>query len=169
VISTQALLFAVGVGAGSIPLAAALNWIIKDGLGQLGGVLYATFANNRFDRYHGSLWSLIRQTGSSPSEPKHHRFYSHISLQLSTLLEVITPLFPHAFLLLASISNIGEHLPSSRQSCFLIQGKNISWIAGSATRAQIHYSLTLRDNLGDITGKATSQSIAGSLLGLHLY
>ena len=32
----QALLFAVGVGAStSIPLAAAINWVLKDGLGQV--------------------------------------------------------------------------------------------------------------------------------------
>lgn len=49
VLSTQSLLFAVGLGAGSIPLAAALNWVIKDGLGQLGGVLYAARVNNSFD------------------------------------------------------------------------------------------------------------------------
>lgn len=41
VFSTQALLYAVGLGSGSIPLAAGLNWVIKDGLGQLGGVLFA--------------------------------------------------------------------------------------------------------------------------------
>ena len=33
----QALFHAVGLGQGAIPMAAALNWIIKDGLGQLGG------------------------------------------------------------------------------------------------------------------------------------
>lgn len=37
VLSMQSLLYAIGLGAGSIPLAATLNWIIKDGMGQLGG------------------------------------------------------------------------------------------------------------------------------------
>ena len=41
VLAMQSMLYAVGLGAGSIPLAAALNWVIKDGLGQLGGVLFA--------------------------------------------------------------------------------------------------------------------------------
>jgi len=31
----QSLLYAVGLGAGSIPMAAALNWVLKDGLGQV--------------------------------------------------------------------------------------------------------------------------------------
>ena len=37
VFSMQALLHAVGLGQGAIPMAAALNWVIKDGLGQFGG------------------------------------------------------------------------------------------------------------------------------------
>ncbi|KAL7472165.1 hypothetical protein ACHAXS_012504 [Conticribra weissflogii] len=43
VLSTQALLVAVGVGTQSAaPMAAALNWVMKDGLGQLGGVIFAS-------------------------------------------------------------------------------------------------------------------------------
>jgi len=61
VLSMQALLFAVGLGAGAIPVAAALNWVIKDGLGQLGGVLYAGIMSNRFD-----------------SDPKRFRFFSGV-------------------------------------------------------------------------------------------
>lgn len=30
----------MGLGAGSIPMAAALNWVLKDGLGQLGGMAF---------------------------------------------------------------------------------------------------------------------------------
>ena len=38
VLSMHALLIAVGVGSGvAAPLAAAANWVLKDGLGQLGG------------------------------------------------------------------------------------------------------------------------------------
>lgn len=43
VLSTQALLYAMGLGAGAIPLAAALNWIIKDGVGQIGGIVFARY------------------------------------------------------------------------------------------------------------------------------
>ena len=49
-LSTQALLHALGLGAGSaLGIAATLNWIIKDGMGLLGGVLYAGFMGTRFD------------------------------------------------------------------------------------------------------------------------
>ncbi|CAM9616868.1 unnamed protein product [Choristocarpus tenellus] len=55
VLSTQALLYAMGVGAGALPLAATLNWVIKDGLGQLGGVIFSSLVNTRFDA-NPKLW-----------------------------------------------------------------------------------------------------------------
>jgi hypothetical protein len=46
----QSLLCAIGIGASeALPLAATLNWVIKDGLGQLGGVIFASVVSNRFD------------------------------------------------------------------------------------------------------------------------
>lgn len=136
VLSTQSLLYAIGVGAGAVPLAAALNWVLKDGLGQLGGVLSAALINNRFD-----------------SDPKRWRFLSALAQDASTLLEILTPLMPGAFLPLAAVANVG---------------KNVSWLSASATRAGIHSSLAIHGNLADVTGKAGSQTIAASTLGMLL-
>ncbi|KAF9406650.1 hypothetical protein BGZ94_003017, partial [Podila epigama] len=136
VISTQSLLFAMGLGAGAIPMAAALNWIIKDGLGQLGGVVYASFVSDKFD-----------------SEPKRFRFQATVAMQGASVLELLTPLWPGSFLAIASISNIG---------------KNMAWLASSATRAQMNKTFALRDNLGDITGKSGSQTTAAGLVGTGL-
>eukprot|EP01063_Lacrimia_lanifica_P034682 TRINITY_DN6470_c0_g1_i1.p2 TRINITY_DN6470_c0_g1~~TRINITY_DN6470_c0_g1_i1.p2 ORF type:complete len:227 (+),score=66.88 TRINITY_DN6470_c0_g1_i1:51-731(+) len=49
VFSTQSLLYAAGLGAGALPVAAALSWVLKDGLGQLGGVLFCSVVNRNFD------------------------------------------------------------------------------------------------------------------------
>lgn len=49
VLSTQALLVAVGVGTAAVPVSAALNWVIKDGLGQFGGVVFGSLVGNKFD------------------------------------------------------------------------------------------------------------------------
>jgi hypothetical protein len=136
VLSMQALLYAVGLGSGSIPLAAALNWIIKDGLGQLGGVIFASKVSTNFD-----------------ANPKKWRFRGELALVVSTLVEIMTPLFPKLFIPMASIANIG---------------KNVSWLAASATRASINLSFTRKDNLADITAKSGSQTIAGCLLGTGL-
>jgi hypothetical protein len=68
-----------------------LNWVIKDGLGHLGGVFYAAFVNDRFD-----------------SEPKRHRLRSVLAMQAASLLELLTPLWPQMFVVIASLSNIGK-------------------------------------------------------------
>jgi len=48
------------------------------------------------------------------------------------------------------------------------KGKNVSWLAGSATRAQLNRAQALRENLGDVTGKAGSQATAAGLAGTPL-
>lgn len=133
VLSMQSLLTAVGVGAGALPIAATLNWVLKDGLGQLGGILFASAVNNKFD-----------------SEPKRWRFLASLSLEISCLIELLTPLVPAYFLPIASLANIG---------------KNISFLAASASRAAIHISFAKQHNLADITAKAGSQSILSSMMG----
>ncbi|OZJ03669.1 hypothetical protein BZG36_03547 [Bifiguratus adelaidae] len=136
VLSTQSLLLAIGLGAGSIPLAASLNWIIKDGLGQLGGVLYAAFVGSKFD-----------------ADPKRYRFHANNVFQAASFIELLTPLVPGAFLVLASASNIG---------------KNMAWLASSASRAHMHKQFALQNNLGDVTAKSGSQGTAAGLLGTAL-
>lgn len=73
------------------------------------------------------------------SEPKRIRWTSTILLHAATLLELLTPTFPHLFVLAASLSNIG---------------KNIGWLALGASKAAIQKTMLVRDNLGDVTGKA---------------
>ncbi|RYH16588.1 RUS1 family protein [archaeon] len=133
VLSMQSLLTAIGIGAGTLPIAATLNWVLKDGLGQLGGILFASAVNNKFD-----------------SEPKRWRFLASLSLELSCLIELLTPLVPTYFLPIASLANIG---------------KNISFLAASASRAAIHISFAKQHNLADITAKAGSQNILSSMAG----
>ncbi len=173
VLSTQALLVAVGVGTQSAaPMAAAMNWVMKDGVGQLGGVLFASqlgkggmdvdywknkagkllgpLANKKGTKKRGNF-----QRGTADTNPKRWRMVAALALDLSTLLEICTPfLGAEYFLPCASIANIG---------------KNIGFLAASASRAAIHQSLTKTEgktsNLGDVTAKAGSQAILASLLG----
>jgi len=127
------MLYAIGLGQGAIPVAAAINWVLKDGLGQFGGILFASVVNQRFD-----------------AEPRRWRFQSACLLDAAIMIEVITPWFPAQFLVLASLANIG---------------KNVGWMSTSASRAGIHRAFMRAENLGDITGKAASQSIAASVIG----
>eukprot|EP00943_MAST-04B_sp_MAST-4B-sp1_P006366 g6366.t1 len=89
VLSTQSLLYAIGLGAGAIPLSAAINWVLKDGLGQLGGVLFTSFVNNKFD-----------------SDPKRWRIVAALSVDCAMYLEALTPLVPVLFLPLAALANM---------------------------------------------------------------
>lgn len=50
VYALQAMLWAIGVGAKRrLPAAAALNWVMKDGLGRLGKLLFAASLGRTFD------------------------------------------------------------------------------------------------------------------------
>eukprot|EP01041_Mallomonas_annulata_P009273 gene9273-19251_t len=133
VLSIQSLLLAMGIGNAALPAASTLNWVIKDGIGQLGGVIFASAISNRFD-----------------SDPKRWRFLASSSLELSSFIELLTPLAPHYFLLMASIANIG---------------KNISYLSASASRAALHKSFAIHENLADITAKSGSQTICSSMIG----
>jgi hypothetical protein len=140
VLSTQTLLLAIGVVGSNVHhagiMAGALNWVLKDGIGQFGGVFFA---------------SQMGKTRTFDSDPKRWRMVSAIALDCATLLEILSPLFYASLVLpVASIANIG---------------KNIGFLTASASRAAIHQTLAIAGNLGDVTAKSASQSMVAGLLG----
>lgn len=144
VLSTQTLLLAVGVVGSketATVMAGALNWVLKDGIGQLGGVWFA---------------SRMSQAGSAKfdADPKKWRMVAALSLDAATLLEIMSPLVPSVWVLpIASVANVG---------------KNIGFLTASASRAALHQSLAIRGNLADVTAKSGSQSMAAGLIGTSL-
>ncbi|KAL4026062.1 hypothetical protein IC575_014483 [Cucumis melo] len=46
VLATQALLYAVGLGKGAIPTAAAVNWVLKDGFGYLSKIFLSKYGRH---------------------------------------------------------------------------------------------------------------------------
>eukprot|EP00898_Chlorokybus_atmophyticus_P000753 jgi/Chlat1/1679/Chrsp127S01915 len=94
VFATQAMLYAVGVGAKrTLPAAAALNWVLKDGLGRLGKLVVAANCGRSFDK-----------------DLKRSRFLAAIAYTGSEGLEIITPLFPGYFLPIATLANVGKSI-----------------------------------------------------------
>lgn len=92
VFATQSLLQAVGVGAKkSLPAAAGINWVLKDGLGRLGRLSVSTRFGTSFD-----------------SNLKRFRFSTSLVYAVAVGLEFLTPLAPRYFLLLASVANVGK-------------------------------------------------------------
>lgn len=87
------------------------------------------------------------------ADPRRWRLISSVALDASSFLELVSPLAPTLFIPIAAAANVG---------------KNISWLAASASRAAIHNSFAKCDNLADVTAKAGSQSIAASLVGTSL-
>lgn len=89
VLGTQSMLFALGLGAKDLPVAASVKWVLKDGLGYLSKVALAT-----------RLAPLVDQ------EPKRFRVLGDVVMSLGTALEIVTTLFPTYFLLFASLGNV---------------------------------------------------------------
>lgn len=81
------------VGSGNIAIAATLNWVIKDGIGLFGGVLYTSMVSTHFDE-----------------SPKYYRLRATVFLQIATLCELMAPFFPELFLPIASTSNIAKNI-----------------------------------------------------------
>ena len=89
------------------------------------------------------------------SHVRRWRIRSALFMEISILIEVITPIFSnmYAFLCLASLANAG---------------KNVCWLSTSATKAHINKHFCKFENLADVTGKAVSQAILASLCGTIL-
>jgi len=88
VFGTQALLLALGVKAGRIGQAAAISWVLKDGLGRVGKMIWASGMGKDFD-----------------VDPKRWRFRSALLYATGNGLEIVTQVFPASFLLFATAAN----------------------------------------------------------------
>lgn len=103
VLATQAMFRAIGIGyARSLPSAAALSWVLKDGLGRLSRCIYTASLASAFD-----------------TNLKRVRFSTSVVFSLSIGLELMTPAFPQYFLFLASIANIAKQISLA---CYLATG-----------------------------------------------
>ncbi|OMJ08686.1 Protein root UVB sensitive 4 [Smittium culicis] len=137
VLALQSMLFAVGIQA-SGALSAGINWAIKDGVGQLGGIVYASVLGKNFDL-----------------ESKRLRFWSTVWLQLATCLEILTPLFPGFFLAVASIANIGKNV------AYLASGATKASINRSLATSD-----NLGDVTAKFGSQSTAAGLFGTVIGI---
>ncbi|WCJ31027.1 Protein root UVB sensitive 4 [Euphorbia peplus] len=137
VLATQAMFRAIGLGySRSLPSAAAFNWVLKDGLGRLSRCIYTASLASAFD-----------------TNLKRVRFSTSVLFSLSIGVELLTPVFPHQFLLLATIANIAKQISLA---CYL------------ATGSAVHRSFAIADNLGEVSAKSQIQTVCFDNLGLML-
>ncbi|KAH8503460.1 hypothetical protein H0E87_014656 [Populus deltoides] len=106
VLATQAMFRAIGIGySRSLPSAAALNWVLKDGLGRLSRCIYTASLASAFD-----------------TNLKRVRFTTSVLFSLSIGIELLTPTFPQYFLLLATLANIAKQISLA---CYLATGSAV--------------------------------------------
>lgn len=164
VLSMQSLLYAIGLGAGAIPTAAAVNWVLKDGLGQFGGVMFASLVNNRYD-----------------ADPKRWRTASALALDAAVLMEILTPLVPAYFLPMASLANVAKNISwlsaSATRAGFhnsFAMKENLADItakAGSQSIASSILGTGLGIGLSQLTGASTINVLGafGVLSAVHIF
>eukprot|EP01031_Cornospumella_fuschlensis_P034922 gene34922-42291_t len=87
VFGTQALLLALGLRKDKIGLAAASSWVLKDALGKVSRIVFASKFGRRFD-----------------VDTKKWRFRASLLYSLGTALEILTFLFPSFFIISAAIA-----------------------------------------------------------------
>ncbi|KAK4254490.1 hypothetical protein QN277_009868 [Acacia crassicarpa] len=93
VFTTQTLLSSVGVSRNkATPGAVAINWILKDGAGRIGKMLYA------------------RQGKKFDYDLKQMRFAGDLLMELGAGVELITAAVPHLFLPLACAANVAKNV-----------------------------------------------------------
>lgn len=82
----------MGLGSGAIPMAAAMQWVLKDGVGHAAAIVYATAVNTRFDadakRYRRFMalvpHSPLPLSTPPPSPPKEGRSTARLATFLVT-------------------------------------------------------------------------------------
>lgn len=88
VFGTQALLLSLGLKKNRIGTSAAIMWVLKDALGKVSRILWASSYGRRFDL-----------------DAKKWRFRSGLIYAVGNALEVLTFLYPSMFLLMAALAN----------------------------------------------------------------
>eukprot|EP00967_Tisochrysis_lutea_P039806 scaffold47736_cov35-Tisochrysis_lutea.AAC.2 len=143
VLATQAALFSVGVGAGAVPMAAAIQWVLKDGVGHATAIGYATAVNTRFD-----------------ADARRYRFHSTFLNTVADMIAVTMPLAPTMFPVL------GVQIPSFLLLASLSSATSgVAGVAHAAARARVMASFALRGNLADCTRAGQTQAKLMSLFG----
>lgn len=104
VLATQAMLYAIGLGKGAIPTAAAVNWVLKDGIGYLSKIMLSKYGRH-FD-----------------VNPKGWRLFADLLENAAFGMEILTPAFPHLFVPIGAFAGAGRSaaalIQAATRSCF---------------------------------------------------
>ncbi|KAL3935896.1 MAG: hypothetical protein SGBAC_008675 [Bacillariaceae sp.] len=143
VIGTQSLLLGLGIKSAassskhhSLGVSAALNWVLKDALGKMARMLWASQMGRQFD-----------------SDAKRWRFRASLLFALGNFLEILTYMMPQLFLLWATLANCCKQIAMLTSS-------------STRTSLYNSFRDGTRENIGDITAKGEAQIAIVDLLGI---
>ena len=139
VIGTQSLLLGLGISTTRSQLgalSAALNWVLKDALGKVVRMFWASRMGQRFD-----------------SDAKRWRFRASLVYAAGNGLEIVTALHPHWFLIWATLANCCKQVSMLTSS-------------STRTALYNSFRDGTRENIGDITAKGEAQIAVVDLIGI---
>ncbi|GAA0169836.1 hypothetical protein LIER_24226 [Lithospermum erythrorhizon] len=91
-LSTQALLSAIGVGEKSATvIGATFQWFLRDLTGMLGGVLFTFYQGSNLDS-NAKMWRLV----------------ADLMNDLGMLMDLVSPLFPSAFVFIVCLGSLSR-------------------------------------------------------------
>ncbi|XP_051146048.1 protein root UVB sensitive 3 isoform X1 [Andrographis paniculata] len=136
-LSTQALLSAIGVGEKSATvLGATFQWFLRDLTGMLGGILFTFYQGANLDS-NAKMWRLV----------------ADLMNDLGMLMDLLSPLFPSAFVIIVCAGSIS---------------RSFTGVASGATRAALTQHFALQNNAADISAKEGSQETVATMMGMAL-
>ncbi|CAN1351896.1 Protein root UVB sensitive 1, chloroplastic [Linum perenne] len=147
VLATQALLYAIGLGKGAIPTAAAINWVLKDGIGYLSKILLSKFGRH-FD-----------------VNPKGWRLFADLLENGAFGLEMLTPAFPHLFVFIGAVAGAGRSAASLIQmTCDKV---NLCTLQAS-TRSCFYAGFAAQRNFAEVIAKGEAQGMVSKFIGIMI-
>ena len=139
VVSSAHVLKAAGVGnQEATAWSAALTWALKDGMGMMGGLVFAAWASPLFDAH-----------------VKEFRFFADIINNVGLTLDMLAPVLssPEQFLWVAAASTL----------C-----KTMCGMSAGATKGSTTAHFAIKGNLADLHAKEGTQETLVSLMGMTL-
>lgn len=137
VISTEALLFGLGLGKTVAAGAAATSWVLKDGASYIVKILYGSMFGSKFD-----------------DDPKSWRIAADIVEDVGGAIEILTPLFPMSYFLpLASMA-------------VCLRGMSLMTGTATRHVVYRSLAASGIQNTGDIATKGESQGVTMKMIGL---
>ena len=139
VFGTQSLLMGLGIKSSASQLgalSAALKWVLKDALGKIVRMAWASQMGRRFD-----------------SDAKRWRFRSAFIFAAGNFLEITTYMLPSMFLVWATLANCCKQMSMLTSS-------------STRTALYNSFRDGTRENIGDITAKGEAQIAIVDLLGI---